>query len=591
MATRTLRSGSIDALRHEVTRTEPRHPGGCNVPVAKYWLYQEMWDALRAWTRQYPDLLTVEVLGESREGRRLPVATLTDRATGPAAHKPAVLVDANIHAGEVAGNAVAMYWIASLLEGFAADPVAAALLGERTVYVVPRLAVDGAELYLTGPVRLRSSPHPYPDPEPTSGWVPEDVDGDGRILQMRVAAVDGAFRADPGDPRLMVPRDPLDLEGPFYHVLPEGRLDRRHEVGRRPVWTEIQLARRRAMDFNRNFPVRWAGEEGQPGAGPYPLSEPEIRSLVDFVDEHPNIGAYAALHTSGGVILRQPSTGADTALGAEDLGYYRTVSAMGARLSGYQARSNYEAFASGHERGPLMPGAADDWAYDTRGILGFTVEIWNLRGRAGAKNYAEHGVRALRRLTSEERVADDKKVLAFVDVAVPGEPGFHAWRPFVHPDLGPVEIGGLEPKFLVQNPPLSLLEGECRAVSAFLTGLGRSTPRLLVGKVVCEAVGPDTVHVAVEVLNVGYLPTSGTAKGRELGRARPVTAAIHGGTVVGGESPVPLSHLAGYGGAADGSLPQRRLAEWTVRVEGPAALTVVVDGGRAGRVEVSVPHP
>ena len=559
--------------------------------AAKYWLHQEMWDALAGWTREYPNLLAVDVLGESREGRPLPVATLTDRRTGPAAHKPAVLVDANIHAGEVAGSAVAMYWIARLLEGFAGDPVAAALLGERAVYVVPRLAVDGAELYLAGPARLRSSPHPYPSAEPTSGWVMDDVDGDGRILQMRVAASDGAFRADADDPRLMVPRDPLDVEGPFYHVLPEGRLDRRHDAGRRPVWTEMQRARRQAMDFNRNFPVRWAGEEGQPGAGPYPLSEPEIRALVDFVDAHPNIGAYAALHTSGGVILRQPSTGADETLGAEDLGYYRTVGAMGSRESGYEARSNYEAFATGHERGPLMPGAADDWAYDTRGILGFTVEIWNLRGRAGAKNYAEHGMRALRRLSPEERAADEKKVLAFVDAAVPGETGFHAWRPFVHPDLGPVEIGGLEPKFLVQNPPLSLLEGECCAVSRFLTGLARSTPLLRVGEVVCERVGPDTVHVAVEVLNAGYLPTSGTAKGRELGRARPVTAEIRGGTVVSGLSPVALSHLAGYGSTGGESLPQRGLAEWTVRVEGSATLTVVVDGGRAGRVEVAVPLP
>ncbi len=558
--------------------------------VAKYWLYQEIWDALQEWARQYPNLIRCEVLGESRGGRQLPVATLTDVAAGPAEHKPAVLVDANIHAGEVAGNAVAMYWMASLLEGYAEDPAVAALLRERALYVVPRLAVDGAELYLTGPDRLRSSPHPYPDLEPQSGWVPGDVDGDGRILQMRVPAPDGAFRADPDDPRLMVPRDPMDVEGPFYHLLPEGRLDRRHAVGRRPVWTEIQAARRQAMDFNRNFPVRWAGEDGQPGAGPHPLSEPELRSLVDFVDAHPNIAAYAALHTSGGVILRQPSTGADTVLGAEDLGYYRTVAAMGARLSGYHARSNYQAFASGHERGPLMPGAADDWAYDARGILGFTVEIWNLRGRAGAKNYAEHGVEALGRLTPEERVADDKKVLAFVDAAVP-DGGFHAWRPFLHPDLGPVEMGGLEPKFLVQNPPLSLLEEECRAVGAFLTGLARSTPRIQVGEVVCESVGPDTVHVAVEVLNAGYLPTSGTAKGRELVHVRPVTAAIHGGVVVSGESPVVLPHLGGYGTTARGALPQRRLAEWTVRVEGAAALTVVVDGGRAGRVEVSVPRP
>jgi len=560
--------------------------------AAKYWLYQEMWDALHAWSERYPELLTVEVLGQSRQGRDLAVATLTDRATGTADTKPAVFVDANIHAGEVAGNAVAMHWIETLLTEYDHDPTITGLLRQRAVYVVPRIAVDGAEQYLTTPDRVRSSPHRYPDVDPTSGWVTEDVNGDGRVLQMRIEAPDGPYRIDPDDSRLMVPRDPWDTTGPFYHVLPEGRLDLHHEAGTRPRWTEIQATRRNAMDFNRNFPIRWAGEEGQPGAGPYPLSEPEIRALVQFIDQHPNISGYVALHTSGGIILRQPSTGEDTSLGQEDLSYYRTISAMGERESGYFARSNWQTFASGHERGPLMPGAADDWAYETRGLLGFTVEIWNLARHAGAHSYGELGARAMARLTPEERVADQKKILAFVDAALgsTGDSGFHPWTGFQHPDLGHVEVGGFEPKFLMQNPPLAFLEEECRGVSRFLTGLALSTPLLAVGEVVCEPVGSGVYHLAVEIMNVGYLPTSGTAKGRTLAKAVPVSAEVRGGRVVTGQSPVALGHLAGYGSAQGGrALPSRLVAEWTVAVDDPSKpLTVVVNGGRAGRVEREV---
>jgi hypothetical protein len=558
------------------------------VAAAKYWRYQEMWDALTDWSRRYPDLITVRTLTKSREGRDLPVAAVTDRRTGSADRKPAVLVDANIHAGEVTGNAVAMYWLETLLTQYGTDPLVTDLLRDRAVYVVPRLAVDGAERYLTGPDRIRSSPHLYPDPEPQSGWLSMDVNGDGHILTMRVPAPDGPFRVDPEDPRLMVPRGPLDHEGPFYHVLPEGRLDRRHQAGSRPVWTELRPTRRQGMDFNRNFPVRWAGEEGQPGAGPYPLSEPEIRGLVQFIDDHPNISGYTALHTSGGMILRQPSTGEDTVMNREDLGYYRTVSQMGAKASGYRAVSNWFAFASGHERGFLMPGAADDWAYDTRGILGFTVEIWNLAGRAGAHNLAEHGARAVARLTPEERVADQKKIFAWVDAAV-GPEGFHPWTAFDHPDLGPVEIGGLEPKFLLQNPPRAYLEEECRSVSGFLTGLARSTPLLKLGDVRVERVAPGVHRVAVEVMNAGYLPTSGTAKGAELKKARPVTAEILGAKVVHGISPMPLGHLPGYGAGHSGALPARSLAEWTVTAPADGShVTVIVDGGRAGRIEATV---
>jgi hypothetical protein len=146
------------------------------------------------------------------------------------------------------------------------------------------------------------------------------------------------------------------------------------------------------MDFNRNFPIRWAGETGQPGAGPFPLSEPELRHLADFILAHRNIAAYVALHTSGGVILRQPSTGDDTVLSQTDRHLFNRVAEMGAEVSGYFAGSNYNIFATGHEK-VLMPGAADDWMYDHYGVLGFTVEIWNLAKRAGARGYGEHGMR------------------------------------------------------------------------------------------------------------------------------------------------------------------------------------------------------
>jgi len=41
------------------------------------------------------------------------------------------------------------------------------------------------------------------------------------------------------------------------------------------------------LDFNRNFPFQWRTEGEQHGAGPYPASEPEIRTLVDFVATTP----------------------------------------------------------------------------------------------------------------------------------------------------------------------------------------------------------------------------------------------------------------------------------------------------------------
>lgn len=561
-------------------------------PEAKYWTYDAMWEQLRLWERQYPDFITVEVAGKSRQGRDLALCVLTDRRRGSSESKPGSFVDANIHAGEVTGNAVAMYWMGQVLASSSdPDSEGARLLADHTLYVIPRIAVDGAEAYLTTPMRLRSSPHLYPEAEPRSGFVPDDVNGDGLILTIRQESPEGGFKVDPEDPRVMVPRDPDDTadRGPFYHLYPEGRVDRRHMAGSRPVGPDTRPTRRMGQDFNRNFPIRWAGEDGQPGAGPYPLSEPETRVIAESILAHRNIATYVALHTAGGVILRQPSVGDDTKLGLEDLGYYRRAGEMGERRSGYFCRSNWAAFASGFEKTVLMPGAADDWVYETQGILGFTLEIWDLARHAGARGYAEFGRRHLMELSAAERALDQRKILAWAERTV-GPEAFHAWTPFDHPDLGPVEIGGLEPKFLVQNPPPALLAEECARVASFLSGLALSTPRLVVGGYVVEALSERTYRIAVETVNAGFLPTSATAHGRTLGQVDPVRARLEGARVLAGTSPAVLGHLKGFGDAGEGSgAAQAAVAEWVVEGAPDTIVTVTFYGERAGQAVVHLP--
>lgn len=555
---------------------------------AQYWNYQEMWDELKDLKQQYPDLMDVQIIGKSRTGRDMPGVSLTNRETGKPESKAAVFVDANIHAGEVAGNAVAMYWIRWCLENYGHEVEATELLDSHTVYVVPRISLDGAELYLTTPARFRSSPHMYPYSEPPEGFIPEDVNGDGHILQMRVPAEDGAFAVDELDARVMRPRGPGESKGQFYHVFTEGRIDRRSQTGVLPAWTRAQEARRNSMDYNRNFPIRWAGETGQPGAGPYPLSEPELRSLADFIHAHPNISAYVALHTTGGVILRQPSTGDDTVLSETDRHLFTRVAEMGAQVSGYHTGSNYQIFASGHEK-VLMPGAADDWMYDHFGVLSFTLEIWDLEKRAGARGYGEHGMKGMLELSPAQITEDLRKVYAWVEQEV-GEQGLLNWTSFDHPDFGEVEIGGIEPKFVLQNPPLHLLEEECRNVSAFLTRLGLSTARLVIPSVQVTAEAAGLFRVVAEVSNAGFLPTSSTSKGKEL-LLEGVRARLEGDiTVVSGTSPAPIGHLDGYGAQGMWAPPksQRGHAEWVIKGDPGLVVTVVFESPRAGRVAKTV---
>jgi hypothetical protein len=149
---------------------------------------------------------------------------------------------------------------------------------------------------------------------------PSDLDGDGRILQMRVADPHGAWRAHPDEPRVMVLRGPADPPGDgCYRLLMEGSFEHFDSV-------LLDMAREpEGLDLNRNFPAGWRPEGEQLGAGPFPGSEPEVRSLMEAIVARPNIGAYAALHTWGGFLFRPSSMRPDDQMPRDDVRLLTTV--------------------------------------------------------------------------------------------------------------------------------------------------------------------------------------------------------------------------------------------------------------------------
>ena len=222
------------------------------------------------------------------------------------AEKPALLIDANIHAVEVTGCTAALHLIDKLLTQYGVDEKVTRVLDTRAFYIIPRLNPDGAELALADrPKFVRSSVRPYPRLDQQDGLIEEDLDGDGRILTMRVRDPNGAWKPYPADPRLLIPRDPDDApgSGEFYRLLPEGLIQNYDGV---TIKTAPAL---HGLDLNRQYPMEWAPEGDQHGAGPYPTSEPEVRAMVQAVIDRPNITGYIAYHTFSGVHLR-PYSGA-----------------------------------------------------------------------------------------------------------------------------------------------------------------------------------------------------------------------------------------------------------------------------------------
>jgi murein tripeptide amidase MpaA len=181
--------------------------------------YEALTLALQQLCQAYPQLFTLKSIGKSHEGRDIWLVIASNSATGIDKDKPAFWIDGNIHAAELTACTACLYYLQQLAHGYGTDPQIRYLLDTRVLYICPRLNPDGAELALADkPRHIRSGTRPYPFDEPVvEGLTMEDVDGDGRVLSMRIKDANGPYKLHPDEPRLLIAREPEDFEG---NVLP-----------------------------------------------------------------------------------------------------------------------------------------------------------------------------------------------------------------------------------------------------------------------------------------------------------------------------------------------------------------------------------
>lgn len=551
----------------------------------RFYRHEELLGLLRAYAEARPGLIELRTLGRSHEGRDIALLVITQQATGADTDKPAFWVDGNIHAAELTAGTACLYWLHRLADQYGQDERITHLLDTRTVYMVPRLNPDGAELALADrPRHIRSSTRPYPWDEPTvDGLDIEDVDGDGRILMMRLPDAHGSWKAHPDEPRLMIPREPGEFGGRYWRIVPEGRL-RSGDTLKYSVNPD-----REGLDLNRNFPAYWRQEFQQPGAGPYPTSEPEVRAMVDFIVRHPNIGAAISFHTHSGVILRPMGTQSDDDFTPEDLWQYRRLSDIGSQLTGYPAISIFHDFKY-HPKEVIT--GTQDWLYEHLGALFWTVEIWAPNREAGIENYAWID------WYREHPPEDDLKLLKWSDEACGGQAHVD-WYPFEHPQFGPVELGGWDRMNFWRNPPAHLREREAARFPGWMEQLALSLPKLELLQADASALGPDTWRVRLAVANAGYLPSYVTRRALERRTARGLVCTIdlpEGAQLLAGKAREVGDHLEGH--APKNSLQaflnrrdvtaDRGVVEWTVRAPSGTRIALTASADRAGTLRAAV---
>jgi len=528
-----------------------------------------MFALLKSWNEEFPSLTKLYSIGRTYEGREMWLLEITNSETGCGEDKPGYYIDANFHAGEVTGSAVVLYTINHVLGSYGSDPMITDVVDNKVLYLLPRVSADGSELYLTSPYMLRSSVRLYPFSEDQDGLHGEDINGDGLILQMRVKDEHGDWKVSDKDSRLMVRRGPNDRAGEFYRLYTEGYIKNFDGV-------EVKQPRPRwGLDINRNFPANWDIESRQVGAGPYPLSEPETRAVADFIIKQKNICGAQSYHTTGGVHLRPMCTKDDTKLPSVDREAYKTIGETGKQHTGYPHTSVFEGFTM--DKNNPMKGIYMDWLYEHRGILSWSTELWDLLRRSGIerKSFAVEMNK-----TEQEREDDQLKVLLWNDKELEGK-GFINWAPFTHPQLGEIEIGGWDVKYVRQNPPHKFLEEECFNNMNFTFVHINALPELKLRKVTTEKVGEDVYRIIAAVVNAGYLPSSGSDLAARNRFVKPVEVelTLEQGEVVSPKAKLDLGHMPGY---------SEKKVEWVIKAPRGTKVEICACSERAGKVKAQV---
>lgn len=546
-------------------------------------------------------------IGESRLGRPLHITRV--HASGAAdSQRPSVLIVAGIDPRHAGSTEVA----AAVADRLAIDHAPALERGD--VYVLSRLNPDGFEqLGADAPLRAGSARNravPGAIDADRDGRSnedpPADLDGDGRILQMRIRnpapglGLRSEYVAEAGDPRILRPADAAKSERPIYALLAESRDADGDGLYGEDGFDGVQL--------DRNFPYHWP--EFRDEAGRFPMSEPETRALADWLLAHDNVVAVLAYAPSDNLVNIPPGdkkdeTGAAPAgdhILKEDRPLWERV---GAR---FKEITHQKEAPTGENAGTLQ-----GWAYAQLGLWSFSTPVWvrpdqcadaiqkpgpdaganASPGRQGASDVPSPSEPSPKEPPAAEphppassptpaKVdSEDGKWIAYSDSLVAaGKPGgFVPWKSFRHPQLGEVEIGGWVPGFRQAIPvdDIPRLAGE---QAAFVADLLNRLPRLAVIGPRIERLGETIWRISVEAVNEGELPTR-TRMGVQVRRLPPTrwVIEIDGSPLLAGDRAQKSDAIPGGGSLS---------ASWTINANAGETVKLALRSPECGDREIEV---
>ncbi|MGO4905735.1 M14 family metallopeptidase [Flavobacterium sp. W20_MBD1_R3] len=444
--------------------------------------YAQVTQLGRDLVKAYPNLVKMESVGKSYEGRDLWVLTISDFDSDKVENKPGFYIDGGIHANEMQGVEVAMYTAWYLAESFQTIKFINTLLKEKVFYIVMTISPDGRENFIYKPNNSntsRSGMRPFDNDG--DGLVNEDtlddLDDDGNIVMMRRKSKTGRFKVDPKYPTRMfqVKGDEIGE----YEMLGYEGIDNDNDglVNEDLIGT---------YDPNRDWGWNWQPNYVQNGALFYPGTLPETRAIKAFIINHPNIAGAQSYHNFGGMFLRGPGAAEDDSLFApQDIEVYDNIGKLGEKMiPGY----NYFVI---HKDLYTVYGGEIDFLSLTRGIFTFSNELMN--------SYKLFNQKSTTGRWDNDEFNEFDKYLLFGD-------GYVEWKAFNHPQFGDIEIGGPKKNY-IRNHPGFMIQEDAHRNMAFSLYHAYQTPKLEIVSIATEKLSEDLIAVTATIMNTRIIPT------------------------------------------------------------------------------------
>jgi len=192
--------------------------------------YEEIVSEIHQLATDYPDIIKIQNIGQSWEGRDIWAMKISDNVAIEEENEAEALFMANIHDREMITPEVIMYFMHWLIDNYNVDPRATFLVNNRQIWLLPTINPDGRVYVFTGDIN-----NPWSSENPIAWRKNKQDNNNNNVFD-------------------------YDYDG---------------------------------VDLNRNFGYMWgldAGSSPDPWdntyRGPLPFSEPESQVIKNFVESH-----------------------------------------------------------------------------------------------------------------------------------------------------------------------------------------------------------------------------------------------------------------------------------------------------------------